>query len=170
MRNDTGYWGGQISHLGVAIMAFGIAFSANLAVESTLDLAPGDTGNVAGYDITYVTPFTREDPHRSVTGASIQISRGDRVLGFEEPRLNRYGADTQPVATPAVDESWNGDLYLALQRIDSSGVTLGVWWFPFIWMVWVGGLMTGLAVLWSRLVRKPSREREPAARAAGHGS
>ncbi len=37
-------------------------------------------------------------------------------------------------------------------------MTLGVHWFPFIWLVWVGGLLTALAVLWSRLVRKPADE------------
>ena len=59
MRNDAGYWGGQISHFGVALLAFGIALSANLGVEAELVLAPGDTGNVAGYDITFIDQFTR---------------------------------------------------------------------------------------------------------------
>ena len=69
-----------------------------------------------------------------------------------------------------------GALYLALQRIDASGVTLGVWWFPFIWLVWVGGILTGVAVLWSRLVKKPARDdlpirdKEPARQAGGDGS
>jgi cytochrome c biogenesis factor len=72
------------------------------------------------------------------------------------------------VATPAVDESLNGDLYLSLKSIDEQGVRLGVWWFPFIWLVWVGGLLAGLAVLWSRLARKPARDMEPVAQVAGH--
>ncbi|MDH3307960.1 MAG: hypothetical protein OEO77_10630, partial [Acidimicrobiia bacterium] len=76
----------------------------------------------------------------------------------QEPRLNQYPGSSQSVATPAVDESWNGDLYLSLKSIGSGeGITLGVWWFPFIWLVWVGGLLAGFAVLWSRLARRRER-------------
>jgi cytochrome c-type biogenesis protein CcmF len=163
MRSDTGYWGGQISHFGVAMLALGIAISANLSVESEVVLAPGETATVAGYDLTYVQSFSRQEPHRFAVGAEIEIGRDGRVLGTEEPRLNQYGASQQSVATPAVDESLTGDLYLSLKSIDSDRIILGVWWFPFIWLIWVGGLVAGLAVLWSRLVRKPKPLRQPVA-------
>jgi cytochrome c biogenesis factor len=72
-----------------------------------------------------------------------------------EPRLNQYPTSTQPVATPAVDASWVGDLYLSLKGIDEQQVSMRVFWFPFIWLVWAGGFITAFAVLWSRLVKKP---------------
>ncbi|MDH3498562.1 MAG: heme lyase CcmF/NrfE family subunit [Acidimicrobiia bacterium] len=165
MRNDPGYWGGQISHFGVALLALGIALSANMSVEAEVVLAPGESANVAGYDITYVEQFSRQEPNRFVIGAEVDVSRDGRLISRQEPRLNRYGTSTQSIATPAVDESWSGDMYLSLKSVGPQSVTLGVWWFPFIWLVWVGGLVTGLAVLWSRLVRKPSREPAHAARA-----
>ncbi len=158
MRNDAGYWGGQLSHLGVAIMAFGIAFSANLAVEATVAMVPGETATVAGYDLRFVERFSRDEPNRFVIGAEIEISRNGKILSTQEPRLNQYAGSSQSIATPAVDESWNGDLYLSLKSIGAEGITLGVWWFPFIWLVWAGGLLMGFAVLWSRLARKPERE------------
>ena len=158
MRNDAGYWGGQISHFGVAILALGIALSANLSVESEVVLAPGETATVAGYDITFVEMFSRQEPNRFVVGADIEVSRNGRVISHLEPRLNQYGTSSQSVASPAVDESLTGDLYLSLKSIDEDSVRLGVWWFPFIWLVWVGGFIAGLAVLWSRLVHKPSRD------------
>jgi cytochrome c-type biogenesis protein CcmF len=150
MRNDQGYWGGQLSHFGVALLALGIALSANLSVEATVELTPGETHTVAGYDIAYIGQFTREETNRTVIGAEVEVSRNGSV------------------ATPAVDESLYGDLYLSLKSIDEQGVTLGVWWFPFMWLVWVGGFLAGLAVLWSRLARKPARDIEPVARVAGH--
>src|SRR3990170_2760156 len=168
MRNDPGYWGGQLSHFGVALLAFGIAFSANLSVEATVELAPGETETVAGYDITYIGQFTREETNRTVIGAEVEVSRNGRLLSRQEPRINQYGATSQSLATPAVDESLNGDLYLSLKSIDEQGVRLGVWWFPFIWLVWVGGLLAGLAVLWSRLARKPARDMEPVTQVSGH--
>lgn len=164
MRNDPGYWGGQISHFGVAVLALGITLSANLTVAAEVVLSPGESASVAGYDITYVNQFTREESNRSVIGAALEISRNGNVISQQEPRLNQYGASGMTVATPAVDEYLTGDLYLSLRTIDPESVTLEVWWFPFIWMVWVGGFLAGFAMLWSRLVHKPKRESKPTER------
>jgi cytochrome c-type biogenesis protein CcmF len=169
MRNDAGYWGGQISHLGVAILALGIAVSANLSVEADITLTPGATESVAGFDITYVSPFTRQEATRFVTGAQVEVARNGKVVSELEPRLNQYPTSTQSVATPEVDASWNGDLYLSLKSIDPQQVTLGVFWFPFIWLVWVGGFLAAAAVLWSRLVKKPAADRFTEARTSGDG-
>ena len=169
MRNDAGYWGGQMSHLGVAILALGIAISANLTVEADITLTPGSTESVAGFDLTYVTPVSRQEPTRFVTGALVEVTRNGRVVSELEPRLNQYPTSTQSVATPEVDASWSGDLYLSLKSIDPQQVTLGVFWFPFIWLVWVGGFLAAAAVLWSRLVKKPSDDRQTEARASRDG-
>ena len=169
MRNDAGYWGGQISHLGVAILAVGIAISANLTVEADITLTPGSTESVAGFDITYVSPFTRQEPTRFVTGAQVEVARNGKVVSELEPRLNQYPTSTQSVATPEVDASWSGDLYLSLKSIDAQQVTLGVFWFPFIWLVWVGGFIASAAVLWSRLVKKPAADRFTEARTSADG-
>ncbi len=166
MRNDVGYWGGQISHLGIAILALGIAISANLSVEADVTLTPGSTESVAGFDITYVSATSRQEPTRFVTGALVEISKNGRVVGELEPRLNQYPTSTQSVATPEVDASWGGDLYLSLKSIDPEEVTLGVFWFPFIWLVWVGGFIAAAAVLWSRLVKKPVEKSAEKARAS----
>jgi cytochrome c-type biogenesis protein CcmF len=161
MRSDPGYWGGQLSHLGVALLALGIALSSSLAVETDAVLIRGETVNVAGYDITYVDQFFREESHRSVIGADLEVRRGDRLVARQQPRLNQYGSFSQTVATPAVHISLSGDLYFTLQSINSERVALSILWFPYIWLVWVGGFLTGLAVLWSRLVRKPARRKTP---------
>ena len=169
MRNDPGYWGGQISHLGVALLALGIAISANLTVETDITLTPGGSEQVAGFDITYVSPVTRQEPTRFVTGAQVEVSRNGRVVSELEPRLNQYPTSTQSVATPEVDASWGGDLYLSLKSINAQEVTLGVFWFPFIWLVWVGGFVMAAAVLWSRLVKKPRDQASISQKAADDG-
>ncbi len=170
MRNDTGYWGGQIAHFGVALLALGIAISANQSVEAEVALSPGETATIAGYDITYVDRFTRDEPNRLVTGAEVEVSRNGRVVARPEPRINQYGSTSQAIATPAVDTSLTGDLYLSLKSINDSRIILGVWWFPYIWLIWLGGLLAGAAVLWSRLVRKPAREPVVVAQGAGDGA
>jgi cytochrome c-type biogenesis protein CcmF len=159
MRNDSGYWGGQLSHLGVAIVALGIGVSSSLSVETIVELGQGETATVAGHQITYVEGFTRQEPQRTSVGASIDVSRNSRTITTLEPRLNQYGTSSQSIATPAVHASLTGDLYLTLKGIGPDEVTLGVWWFPFIWMVYLGGLLAGLAGFWSRLASRRQGKR-----------
>ena len=156
MRSDPGYWGGQIAHVGVAILAMGIAISANQGVESQLTLEPGQTAEFAGHELTYVTDFSRQEPNRSVLGARVEVRRQSKVVAVLEPSLNQYARSNQPVASPAVDTSLRGDLYLSLTSIGGDRISLDVFWFPFVWLIWFGGLLAAAGGLYPRMVRKRS--------------
>lgn len=157
MRNDPGYWGGQIAHIGVAVVALGIALSSNLSVEDQIRFEPGQTGDFAGFELTYREPFRRLEPNREVFGARMEIRQGDSRWEME-PRLNNYVQSRQAIATPSVDVKLRGDLYLSLTSINEEGATLDVFWFPYIGLIWLGGgLMVGGGA-WAWLVRKPRRD------------
>jgi len=142
MRRDPGYWGGQISHIGVVILAVGIAVSANHAGSGSISLSPGETASFAGYEIAYRAPFSRAEPNRDVLGVRLDVSRDGEAVTEMSPSLNSYGIGIPPVVTPAVYSTPRGDLYISLTRLDSSGLVADVWSYPLQWMVWLGGLVT----------------------------
>lgn len=159
---DPGFWGGQISHLGVAILAIGIAASANLSTGGELRLAPGESTRLAGYELLYESPFFRQESNRSVTGARIAVTRDGREVAVLAPRLNLYPSSDQPIVTPAVHSTFRRDLYISLTRLDSEGLTADLHVYPLQWMVWLGGLVTasgaGLSLLAVRR-RAPAGDR-----------
>lgn len=69
LRRDPGYWGGQMAHIGVALLAVGIAASSGLATRDQVRIAAGDAVQVDGYCIAYEAPTSRLEPNRRVTGA-----------------------------------------------------------------------------------------------------
>lgn len=140
-RRDPGYWGGQVSHIGVAVIAMGIAASANLVIAGTIDLAPGDSTRFAGYELEYDTPFTRREPNRTVVGARINVFKDGQAIVVLEPRLNQYDGSLTAIATPAVHSTLRGDLYISPTRLDASGMAADVWSYPLQWMIWLGGLI-----------------------------
>ncbi|NNC92749.1 MAG: hypothetical protein HKN80_09685, partial [Acidimicrobiia bacterium] len=158
VRRDPRYWGGQISHIGVAILAMGIAISANQGMETQVTLEPGQTVEFAGHELTYLEDFSRQEPNRTVLGARVEVTRDGSALAVLEPRLNQYARSAQPVATPAVDTSLRGDFYLSLTGIGGGRISLDVFWFPFVWMIWLGGLLAAAAGMFSLVVRKPARQ------------
>ena len=166
MAGDPGYWGGQLSHIGVALAAVGLAAAANLATHTEVDLVPGDTASFAGYELTYLTPFLRNEPNRTVTGATVVVERDGEIV--TEPaadqrvpgdrRRDRHPGGAQlaprgPVSHPDPDRC--------------RGITLQLDTTPAVWLIWLGGLGRRLrrslldrgAPVWPDARHQPSRAR-----------
>ena len=157
VTGDQGYWAGQLSHVGVALVALGLAFTSNLATHETFDLAPGDTFDFAGYEMTYRAPFQRSEPNRTVVGANIEVWSGQRLVAELQPRANHFGSDPTGIPTPAVMSGWRGDVYLMLISIDNTGIRLEANTSPLIWVLWLGGLVTAAGGFWATQVRRADR-------------
>ena len=127
---------------------------------------PGETRSFEGYALTYLDPFSRSEAHRDVIGASMEVARGDDVVTVLRPSLNRFPNFGQPVASPAVHVGITEDLYLSLVRIDAAGITLDVYRYPLMWMLWIGGLVTAGGALFALLVHRPQRRVDLPARTA----
>ena len=143
VRNDSGYWGGQLAHIGVALVAISLATTNGLATRDIVTVERGDTAAVSGYCLRYVEPFSASEPNRDVTGVRIEVLSEDcsTSKAILEPRLNTYAGTTQPIGTPAVWTGWRDDVYVGIAGGSTSSVDLNVFVFPFQWLLWVGGLV-----------------------------
>ena len=159
MRRDPGYWGGQISHAGVALVAVAIALYGNLGVGADAELGVDESMEVAGYTLTFEETFNRSEPNREVLGARIAVERDGRLLEILEPSVNRYPNLTQAVGTPAVRTGLSGDLYLSLRSIDPDRIVLEAQVFPYMYLLWAGGLVAAVGGLWAR--RRPTARVRP---------
>ncbi len=153
MRRDPGYWGGQISHVGVVLVAVAIAMYGNLAIGADATLSPGESMEVAGYTLVYEGTFNRTEPNRTVLGAQVAVFRDGTLLEVLEPSVNRYPNLTQAIGTPAVRIGLTEDLYLTLGSIDQESIVLQAQVFPYIYLLWAGGLLAALGGLWARKSR-----------------
>ncbi len=140
---DAGYWGGQVSHVGVALVTLGLAFAGNLAAHTEVTLAPGESVDFDGYTLTYEAPFTTAETNRNVVGARIDVLRSGEVVTTLEPRLNQFSNASSLIATPAVHTTIGGDLYLTLRTVPEPEITLSLDSSPLMWTVWLGGLLAG---------------------------
>jgi len=160
VANDPAFWGGQLSHICVVLVAIGIAFAANLPLHAEVELAPGESVEFAGYTLTYEAPFRRNEPNRVVQGVRVEVSRDDRAITVLEPSANFYDAETGGIITPAVMSRASGDLYLTLRDLDAESVQLGLDTSPMIWLLWLGGVTTAAGGFWSLTVRRRDRVAE----------
>ncbi|REK20810.1 MAG: heme lyase CcmF/NrfE family subunit [Actinobacteria bacterium] len=155
---DTAFWAGQLSHIGVVLVAVGIAFASNLAMHDTVTLSPGDTTEFAGYELIYESPFQYQEPQRLVQGARMTVLRDGAFVASMEPTANFYGgSEASGIVTPAVLSRPDGDLYLTLRDLDSTGVTLTLDTSPLIWLLWFGGITAAAGGFWALWARQRDR-------------
>ena len=159
LRRDPGYWGGQIAHIGFALVAVAIAASTALAMRAEIRLAEGERVVVDDYCVAYDGPFVRTETNRRVEGASLTLYRADCTTEVRtmEPRLNRYPNSTQAVATPDVRTGLVEDVYVSLAGGGAEEIVLDVFVFPMMWLLWGGGMVVVAGGVWSVAARKPER-------------
>ena len=166
LRARPGFWGGQLAHVGLAIVALGIAASANLAQRSTVTLAVGDSVAASGYSITYVHPSASQTSTYQAKGAVFRVSRGGESRTME-PEFHQYPNQVQPVGEPAVWTSLRGDdAYLSLLSLDENGAVLHVYRYPWLSLIWVGGLTCAAGGALSLVLRAARRRSERSSIAA----
>jgi len=159
LRNEPGYWGGQVAHIGIALMALAIATTGGLAVRDTVALAQGQTAVVSGYCVRYVEPVSRVEPNRTVSGVVVEIMDESctQVVDTLEPRVNSYPGATQPIGTPAVHVGLKDDVYLAIAGGNAERIELNVFVFPLQSLLWAGGFIVVVGALFA-MIPKPSRQ------------
>ena len=169
VRNDSGYWGGQLAHIGVALVAISLATTSGLAIRDVVTVPRGETAPVAGYCVRYIEPFSVSEPNREVTGVRIEVLDENCAtsLAVLEPRLNTYVGTTQPIGTPSVWTGWIDDVYVGIAGGSTTAVDLNVFVFPLQWLLWVGGFVIVAGGLLA-LMRKPSGGRRTSEETTAH--
>ena len=161
LAGDAAFWSGQLSHVGVVLIAVGIALAANLGAHAEAELAPGQSTSFEGYTITYESPFQARSDSKITRGARLSVIRDGELVALVEPAANYFGGDDNGISTPDVLHRPDGDLYITLLDLDSETATITFDTSPMIWLLWLGGLTTVAGGFLAMTARR--REREVAA-------
>ncbi|MQA13497.1 MAG: heme lyase CcmF/NrfE family subunit [Pseudonocardiaceae bacterium] len=149
VTGQRAYWGGQLAHLGVALVAVVIAVSGAMADRATVTLDRGETTRFAGYSVTFERSEQHRLPDRLVTDAHIVYRSGGKVVRVDEPRLNSFPGRPRAVGTPSVWTTPTRDIYVALADLQPERVTLNLYRYPLMVWMWVGGLLVVAGGFWA---------------------
>jgi cytochrome c-type biogenesis protein CcmF len=167
-RNRRRY-GGYAVHLGVLVMAVGVAVSSGLAIDRTVTLAPGESAEIGGYVVTHeslvVEPLA-DDARVTETRATVRYAGAQS--GSLDTALRDYPNSATAIATPAVRTSLLEDLYITLLAADpaTEAVTLHLFVNPLVVWIWIGGAIVGVGAafaIWPERLARHATVPEPAA-------
>lgn len=150
--------GGQVVHVGVALIAVGIAVSSSYQVERQATLRRGESMQVGSHAVRFDGVSRIAEARRSVVRAHLMLDGRERL----EPALNLYRRQQQATASPAVRESPGTDVYAILVEAarDGSAATIRVLLNPLVTWLWFGG---GVVLAGALVAGFPVRTRRAAA-------
>jgi cytochrome c-type biogenesis protein CcmF len=157
-------YGGYVSHIGIFLIAIGIAASGGSRSEREGTLTPGESMVFGDVTLVLRNVWGRQEPQRYVIGATLELRDASGVMiDTLAPRMNFYPTSDQPIPTPDVHSTFTRDIYTNLQsfRDDGSAATIRVIREPLVAWIWAGGGVMVFGVLIGLLARKRARDPEP---------
>ncbi|MBF8285827.1 MAG: Cytochrome C biosis protein [Anaerolineales bacterium] len=152
LRQNRRY-GGFIVHLGILVIALGVAGSQAWSVQKEVTLDKGQSMELAGYQVRFDgLSASEESNHAKVTG-TFTVTNG-RAGGYMlYPAKKFYAQEQTPIAYVDYRLGWIEDVYLVLGDFarDGSHATVKLQVNRMISWLWLGGLVltlgAGLAIL-----------------------
>lgn len=129
------------AHVGLALLALGIAFSGPYTQERELLLAKGESGEVGSYTVTLESVADGERPGYDYLMARLAVSRGGESVGVVAPERRIYAkfgsmqfSEVDVISGPV------RDIYASLLGMDEDlRVYVKVSIEPLVNWIWLGG-------------------------------
>ena len=165
LTRNRRYWGGMMSHLGILVLAIGLAGSGLFRSELSVSIAEGEVIELGGERIRFdgVSQF-RKDNYDSVQGKFVILDGNHEIL----PERRKYPRQEAPTTETGIHSTSFRDVYVVLSEFSNDRWVVNAYVNPLVQWVWYGGLLAmggALYSLSSRLQRKKPALNEEAAHA-----
>jgi len=148
---DKPRYGGHIVHVGIVVMALGIAGSQLFGTSVGATLSPGESIQVSDYNLTYDGLSSYSNGDKDVVAATLHVARdGDSLGSMAAAKTFTSTRPDQPLSNVAIRVRPDEDLFVILNRWSEDGVTASftVLVNPLMMWLWIGGsiVLMGAAV------------------------
>jgi len=142
-RNRRRY-GGYVVHASIVLLAVGIAGSSAFDSVAEAKLARGQSMEIAGHTLTYLSLDERQSANATEIRATLEVTRGDRDLGTLKAGKNAYTIEQQVSNEVGIrsDPLTGEDLFVIAEQIDPDGsVYFRVFVKPLVNLIWIAGFV-----------------------------
>jgi cytochrome c-type biogenesis protein CcmF len=134
--------GTMLAHFGVGLVVIGIVGTTAYKSEAILLMKPGETAQIAGYELAFRGAAPSKGPNYTETVGVFDVTSGGTPVTRLEPSKRLYDAPPQPTSEAGIHAAWSGDLYAVLgdQQADG-GFAVRLYFHPFVRCIWIGALV-----------------------------
>jgi cytochrome c-type biogenesis protein CcmF len=149
------YWGMQLAHIGIAVVALGVVLSSQSSAERDLRLAPGESVELGGYQFVFDGARHLQGPNFTSDEGTIRVLEDGKEVTVLYPEKRLYTVQRSMMTEAGIDAGFTRDLYVALgEPLDNGAWAVRVHVKPFVRWIWFGGLITALGGLLAALDKR----------------
>ena len=139
LRLPRAAWGMTFAHAGMAVAIAGITGSSAWTAEKIVSGKPGQTFDLAGYQIAFDRVSEIRGPDYTATRADMRLLRGGRVLAALHPEKRFYPVENGAQTGVAIRTNLLSDVYAVIGDPDGNGAyTLRLYYNPLVPWIWLG--------------------------------
>ena len=139
------YWGMHLAHLGMAVLAVGIAMVAAFTEHRDLRMAPGDSEQVGRYTFQFEGIREIQGPNFTSDQGVITVLKDGKPYTVMKPEKRLYTARGNVMTEAAIDPGLFRDLYVALgEPLEGGAWAIRLQFKPYVRWLWLGGLLMTL--------------------------
>ena len=159
-------YGGYIVHIGIIILAIGIAASSLYSVDKEVSIKPGESIAINNYNLVYESKDSFQTAGKNVDTTTLSVYHQGKLIGQLTPEKYLQLSDQQGVTEVAIRSTLLEDLYVILLGFDADGTTaFKVLVNPMVSWIWIGGvifMLGGLVAFWPERQKLPVQNNEGA--------
>ena len=130
-------------HIGLALVALGIAFSGPYKIESEPTMAIGETAKVGNFEVTFKNLYEGEGAGFIFLEGELEIRKDGQLIGVAAPQRRVYAKWGQmQFAEAAVIPSLGNEFYATLMAVDQQNrAVFRLSSNPLVNWLWIGGTL-----------------------------
>jgi cytochrome c-type biogenesis protein CcmF len=148
-------WGTATAHLGMAVLVVGVTAASAWKKEAIQVLKIGETGQVAGYELTLIDVRSFAIANYKTDMATIRVNSGQGLVTVLFPERRVYNVQQRMTTETGIYSNGYSDLYVALGNKDRDGGWVTRFYYnPGVPLIWYGSLFMILGGMVSLLDRR----------------
>ena len=132
-----------LAHFGIAVFLVGALLVEALHVQHEVALAPGQSVDASGYQLTLEGVDAIDGPNYHSDRGHVRVSRNGAAVALLHPEKRMYASGGQAMTEAGIHPALGGDIYVALgESLGNGAWAVRVQIKPFVRWIWLGaGLM-----------------------------
>ena len=138
-------WGTAVAHFSLGVIVAGITVSSVWQVEKIQVMKPGETIELAGYEVTFNGVSQLQGPNYTSLRGSFGVFKESKKITDLFPEKRDYPAENSTTTEAAIHTNFYSDIYVVLGDPDEKGgwVTR-LYYNPLVPWIWGGAILMAL--------------------------
>ena len=138
-RLTRSHWGMVLGHLGFAVTLIGITLVSNYELERDVKMVPGQTIQIADYDVLFTGMKEVQGPNYSSDMGVFDVFKNGQLVNHLEPEKRFYPVQRMPMTEAGIHTTFTRDLFVAMgEPLDGDSWSVRLYYKPFVVWIWGG--------------------------------